>query len=173
MAMVRKITAKIVCGKPDKKEIINSDGDPIWMMTVYGNTHRSIAGETDYGPYLKFRGKFEAVNIVTGELFTSMNLILPPIAEELVEDALTREGVSSVDFALKVGVRRDDDAISGYQWVAESVTETEGEDPVARMRAKLQDMKVIPLLGNPEETAESEPEAKPASRTRGGRKGSA
>ncbi len=172
MAMVRKITARIVCGKPDKKAIINSEGDPIWLMTVYGNTHRSIPGETDYGPYLKFRGKFEAVNIETGEMFTSMNLILPPIAEELVEDALTREGVSSVDFALKVGVRRDDEAISGYQWVAESVTETEGEDPVARMRAKLQDMKVIPLLGNPEETTDSEP-AKPARPARGGRKGGA
>lgn len=161
MAMVRKITAKVVCGMPDKRAIINSDGEPMWQMAVYGSAHRSIAGETDYGPYIKFRGRFEAINLDSGETFQSSNLILPPIAEELLEDALTADNVKSVEFGLRVGVRKDESSVSGYVWVAESIRDTEETDPLERLRAELTDAKVIPMLESPEKEAE-----KPATRSR-------
>ncbi len=166
MAMVRKITAKVVCGKPDKKEIINSEGEPLWLMAVYGRVTRAVEGETDYGKFLKFKGTFEAVNLATGEEFKSMNLILPPIAEELVEEALAGEGVTTVDFALNVGVRRDDDSIAGYQWVAESVRASDAGDPLSNLRQELMDMKVIPLLGSPEEVEKPVREKPPTKTTK-------
>jgi hypothetical protein len=150
MSIVRKITTKVVCGKPDKKEIINSDGTPIWLFTVYGSAHRMIPGESEYGPFIKFRGSFEAINPKSGEVFNSMNLLLPPIAEELIEEGLSVEGTTAVEVALNIGVRRDDSVATGYVYVAESVHKSESGDPLQRLRLELQEAKIIP-------SSESEP----------------
>lgn len=164
--ILKKITTKTVCGKVDKKSVINSEGDPIWMMVILGRATRRLAQSSDLGEYIRFKGTFEATNIETGEVFKSMNLIVPPIAEDIIEEGFAAEGVNAVEFALKLGVRRDDDSVSGYQWVAESVKKAAEGDPLAALRSELVEQKVLPHIVPDDGEDEKEPVKRPATKKR-------
>lgn len=159
--MLKKITVKTVFGTLQKKAIPDS-GETLEQINVYGQVRRMVPGQTDLGPFIRFKGTFEAVNIGTGEMFRSMNMILPDEAADLLEEALSSEGAKSVDFALKIGVAGDDSNI-GYHYYVEPLMQSQEGDPLEAIRNNLQGQG---LLAAPDPAPETEQKPAPASRSR-------
>jgi hypothetical protein len=128
--IVKKITVKAVSGGLEKPE------KPTPIMTVYGLLTDSKPDHSDYGDYIRFSGNFEAVNMSNGEHFRSGRLILPGIAEGLLQGALEQEGVESVQFALEIGIKPSKSPV-GYDYTVKPLIETSENDPLADMRGKL------------------------------------
>jgi hypothetical protein len=142
--IVKKITAKIVCGKVDIEKLIdygkaNGKSAVMPLFAIIGLASDSQAGETALGPYVKLLGQFKAVNADTGEEFRSGAAILPGSANDLVYGALKGlgEGGGSVEFALRVGVQRDETAAIGYVYVVEQVYQQGANDALAALEARL------------------------------------
>jgi hypothetical protein len=149
--IVKKITAKIVCGKVDMEKLIEYgklQGKTAVMplFAVIGMASTFQAGETTLGPYVKLLGQFKAVNADSGEIFRSGAAILPGSANDMIYGALRALGEEggSVEFAFKVGVQRDESSAVGYVYVVEQVM-TEGQsDPLAALEMRLS----LPAPGN-------------------------
>lgn len=127
MSILRKITVKTVCGKQAAPE------DHKDLMTIIGIASGTRSGESNYGPWVSFTGHFEATNIETGEVFTSMQAFLPEPIQSALESRLTSGDVESVEVALKIGIRPSDAAI-GYEYVTESLVEMANHDAIAHLR---------------------------------------
>jgi hypothetical protein len=70
-----------------------------------------------FGPYIRFSGEFEAVNQITKEVYRSLNLIVPPVAEQLLTDLSSdlSEG-SSVQFALDLLILENKSQKGGWKF---------------------------------------------------------
>jgi hypothetical protein len=142
--ILKKITAKIVCGKVDIETLvdygkIHGKTAVMPLFGVIGLASASEAGDTALGPYVKLLGDFKAVNAVTGEIFRSGAAILPGSANDLIYGALKGlgDGGGSVEFALKVGVQRDESSAVGYVYVIEQVMSESASDPLSALEARL------------------------------------
>lgn len=142
--IIKKITAKIVCGKVDIEKVIDygklhGKTAVMPLFGVIGLASDSAAGDTALGPYVKLLGDFKAVNAATGEIFRSGAAILPGSANDLIYGALKGLGDAggAVEFALKVGVQRDESSAVGYVYVIEQVIGESATDPLSALEARL------------------------------------
>ena len=149
--IVKKITAKIVCGKVDIEKLIeygkvNGKSAVMPLFGVIGMASDFQAGETALGSYVKLLGQFKAVNTASGEEFRSGAAILPGSANDLVYGALRALGDAggSVEFAFKVGVQRDESAAIGYVYVVEQVYQQGQADALSALESRLS----LPAPGN-------------------------
>lgn len=142
--VVKKITAKIVCGgKPDIEELIlflNKPGvDPTAVMPLFnviGVATDFSTGQSDMGAFLKLLGQFKATNVKTGEIFRSGACILPGSGNDMVYGALRAipEGQGGgVEFAFNIGIKRDKESATGYVYHVEQVTDLGQTDPLAHL----------------------------------------
>ena len=74
------------------------------ILQVIGMTNEYKFGETQLGPYIKFWGQFEAVDLMTGEITTSGAAIFPPILGDNLVGAIGKDG-NTVRFAGTFGVK--------------------------------------------------------------------
>lgn len=142
--IVKKITAKIVAGKVSLEKLIdytraNGKNSVMPLFGIIGLASDCTAGETQLGPYVKLLGQFKAVNTETGEIFRSGAAILPGSANDLIYGALKGlgEGGGSVEFALKVGVQRDETSAVGYVYIVEQIHQEGQTDALAALEARL------------------------------------
>ena len=139
--LIRKISAKTVCGKVSKPEKANR------LFTVMGIATRVKTGEGPYGPFAGLVGQFEATNIETGEVFQAPQCYLPEPLNTMLTEAL-QETVTekdddgnekqvrvneSVQFAVEVGVKPSDAPI-GYEYTTKEIVKAETADPLAALR---------------------------------------
>jgi len=133
--IARKITVKEVCGKIEKPEAQTD------LMNVFARVTAMTPQETQYGPYIDFRGQFEAVNLATSEVFHGTRMIVPPIVEYLIEAAIQQAQQDDQDddvvlLAFVLGVEPSDNGSLGYAYtlkVAETKTEKDA-DPFQAIR---------------------------------------
>ena len=146
-SIINKMTTKsILGGAPNKVEIEHSDGSPIWLMTVFGRAAQRMPGESQHGPYVKFKGSFKSINHETGEEKRSRLLILPGVAEGIIDEILVQDDIETVEFAVQIGVQKSDTPI-GYEWVVEPLTEMDTDsDPLAALESKLKQQELLPQL---------------------------
>jgi hypothetical protein len=149
--IVKKITAKIVCGKVDIEKLIDygKQHGKIAVMPLFGVIGMAAdfqAGETALGPYVKLLGQFKAVNAETGEEFRSGAAIIPGSGNDMVYGALRGlgEGGGSVEFAFRVGVQRDESSAVGYVYVVEQVYQQGQTDALSSLESRLS----LPAAGN-------------------------
>lgn len=72
--------------------------------------------------FLRFRGSFHMVNVLTGETVTAGSCILPGIAESMVgADLAMSEG--GVEFAISIGIKYDPDAATSYRFTGTAYKE--------------------------------------------------
>lgn len=133
-------------------------------FTLIGRVRRYETGQTDYGPFVKFRGMFEAVNETTGEQAASSVAIFPGglLEDSLIEAIETANkdgGGASVDIAIRFSMVADETSPVGYRWSAEQLVEQRDTDPLADLRSKV-------ALPAPEASEASE-EASEASKGKG------
>ena len=135
--LIKKITTKTVCGDIKKLAKPLKDGEGMDLVRVFGVARDIKTGESDYGPWTKFLGNFQAINIVSGEEFKSTACMLPDTASELLEAALQNEGVNEVNFAFDISIKGDSNSTIGYQYVCSPLLEDNDSDPLAKLASSL------------------------------------
>jgi hypothetical protein len=141
--IVKKITSKSVAGKISLEKLIaHNTANPGSVMPLYGVIGLAadfVAGQSEHGPYVRLLGQFKAINVETGEEFRSGACILPGAASDLVFGALRGlgEGGGSIEFALRVGVKRDETSAVGYVFVIEQVYEPTKQDAIGALESRL------------------------------------
>lgn len=133
--VARKITVADVCGKLAKGSV---EG-PRQIMSVLARVTDMKPQETQYGPYIDFRGQFEATNLETGEVHQGSRMIVPSIVEQELEAAFMGQvdGDDVLLAAFVIGVEPSERGSMGYAYTLEILNqENEGEivDPFAAIR---------------------------------------
>lgn len=151
--LVTKITTKAVFGKVDIGDVVKFDeanpGQTMPLYDVLGIAGTFKVGESQMGEYVKFAGQFKAVNLTNGKQFRSGAAILPKPAQELIAGALAGENTNSASFALRIGVKRDKTAATGYVFAVSSLIPMADADPLA-----LLEKQVIAALPAPTQASE-------------------
>jgi hypothetical protein len=131
MEMLRKITIS-TCGF-DKTAInlaIEANGKQATeLLKIAGITTGAKPGQTDKGEYLKLIGEFRAVNLVTGELFSSSACILPNFVTEPLAVAL--ESSPEVEFGLLITAKPNAKSVTGYEFGVVPLVEAKASDKLA------------------------------------------
>lgn len=138
MAYLKKLSGKIILGghKPDAPP--RDHKGPMWLYRIAGICTGKEDGESDYGHYVSMLGEFQGINLETGEEFrTQTKCYMPDVVCYPVINRLGMDGVSSVSFAYKVGVQRDESAATNYVYVAEPIAALEQSDPLGALLEKI------------------------------------
>lgn len=137
MENLRKITIKAVGDWTVKaiKEFIAEneleDGQSKGIIKIVGTTTGCKTGQTDKGTFVKLLGEFFATDITTGEMFTAPACILPNFVSETLAAAL--QVSPTVEFAIEIGVRRNDDAVTSYEYTVASIAPPVVSDRMAHL----------------------------------------
>ena len=127
MKLVNKISIKTVYGKVAREDAKGQD-----LMRVMGVVRGVTTGESNYGPWAKFKGEFKAINLSTGEEVHSGACLLPPMASDMLQGAFTGD---PVEFAFDIGIKPNETAI-GYEYTVTPLI-TQESDPLANLAARL------------------------------------
>lgn len=135
MNVLKKITtSKLI---PDLKQIVRNDmtdGEVRHIYSIGGVVNGFSKG---YSPqydsnWVKFLGRFDAVVVSTGEVFSSFAcFIIEPMQSAILNKLETAE---TVEFALEVCVKRDDNADIGYEYVLRPIFTAKEDESVIRLR---------------------------------------
>lgn len=142
--ILKKITVASCNAKPKIERLVDHvrehGADTVMpLLRIVGAASDFQPGETaQSGPYVKLLGQFKATNLETGEIYVSGACILPGAASDLIYGALRGlENGGAVQFALNIGVRRDESAPVGYVYAIEQILEPGAVDPLADMERRL------------------------------------
>lgn len=122
------------------------------LMRVFGQCDKTKPIVTHLGESTEFQGQFEATNALTGEVYRSNKLFLPPLVESLVKEQVAAaivaaekaaadagqkfDGKAGVQFAFDIGADSANNA-HGYQYTIVPLTAPAQSDPLALMKAAL------------------------------------
>ena len=108
-------------------------GKEVSVLRVYGSIIDTEQGKSEIGPYTKFKGQFEAVNLVSGDKSRSYVLILPSVGEDMALGMLSaihqEDPKAAATFGIEITVRKykpKNDKGFKFTYGAKSL----GEDPV-------------------------------------------
>lgn len=79
-------------------------GKAVAVARVYGIARGMAQGETDIGPYWKFDGEFEAVNLVSRTTHRARALVLPQVAESFVQESLSSAKIENPEATVTIGM---------------------------------------------------------------------
>lgn len=144
--IVRKLTIKgIIGGKVDIEKVLKKEGKKMDLCSIYGIARRFKADQSDLGSFVRFYGRFRAVNLETGEVTEAPQIIVPGIVQDQLYAAMGNEAeVKEVQFAVRVGVKYDPEAATKYVYYAQTLEEPSESDPLEMLGAKLRDQKALP-----------------------------
>ena len=132
-SLIRKISAKSVCGKIEKPKKAEK------LFSVIGIANKTKTGQSDYGPWTALVGQFEATNYESGEIFVAPQCFLPEPLNSMLAGTLEetdeegKQVTASVQFAVEVGVKPSDVPI-GYEYTTKELVEADTADPLAALR---------------------------------------
>lgn len=141
-----KITLKTVGITDPETLVLSGKKKNVPVMRVYGLLRSATEKITDIGKSMTLAGDFEAVNVLTGEVFKSGKCYLPSIAEgpitEMLFQAQEKDPKASVKFALDITVSYFENPKNPkgtkYTWGVTSLFDTPEEcDPLADIRKLL------------------------------------
>jgi hypothetical protein len=110
---------------------------PVAVLRVVGIVSGKSAGQSQYGPYIKFQGEFSGVNLLTGEEYRAPGLLLPAVGEAAVNSLYERAAKTggTAEIALDVTVEYNDSKAGGtkFRYGVKPLIEFKGEDVLSRM----------------------------------------
>lgn len=174
-ALKKKITVKDVIGKVIpalKKAGLTEDTDDENSVTgvtfpmntpilrVIGQVTGYTTGEGDNGPWVKFRGDFQGINLLTGEECRSRACHVPDLIGDDIVSALQQEGNTAVEFAVDITVSPYGGA-QGYSYTVLPLVDVARDDPLDRLKALVDEKAPLNSLPGPENKAK-DPEPTPA-----------
>ena len=131
----RKITIRETFGVPEKLK----EGDsPIHILNVYGILHSVREVDDKYKPgetSISLYGDMEAVNMVTGEIFSAPKAFLPASILDEVVKAFKANKHNSIIFAYSIHYKNSPHK-PGYVYVCRQLAPITVHDPFASVRVK-------------------------------------
>lgn len=135
--LVAKLSMKTVFGNA-RSALPENDGETSGpLVRIVGTAGSTKSGESNFGEWLAFIGQFQAVNLRTNESFRSGKLFLPSVAQDMLLGAMTSVDAAGVEFAFDIGIRRNDSAQVGYEYVVVPLLDVSESDPCARLMKQL------------------------------------
>lgn len=146
-----KLSAKMICGTVAAMFAEDAqDGDEIDLFTVYGEATTTIVKETSFGESTGLVGRFRAIRASDGKVFQAVKVYLPNVATEIAkitlgelqakvkaaEAAGQQTAGAALEFALKIGARKDSSINVGYRYTCEPLMKEES-DLFARLESTL------------------------------------
>ena len=137
-SLIRKISAKTVCGKIEKPVPVK--GKPLFI--VGGIANKVKTGDSQFGTWTALVGQFEATNIDTGEVFIAPQCFLPEPMNGMIAASLEmvdeddKRINQSVQFAVEVGVKFAENQIE-YEYTAKEIMKSDAADPLASIREQI------------------------------------
>lgn len=134
--LIRKISSKSVCGKMEAPKKATR------LFSVFGHATKTKTGSTDYGTWTALVGRFEAINIATGEVFQSPQCFLPEPLNTMIAEALEEVEIidekevrvnTSIGFSVEVGIKPSDVPI-GYEYTTKENVKADTADPLKTLR---------------------------------------
>lgn len=117
------------------------------VLRVYGTLSSEDQKSGDNGPYMRYGGKFEALNTITGETYRSKTVLLPETGEiyfsGILADVKKDDPNAEVQVALDIKVERNASTkpnASKYKFVCEPLM-NEKEDNLSKLAAALPPVK--------------------------------
>jgi hypothetical protein len=159
MSIVRKITTKNM-GLTDPKTLEEicqgAPGEEIPVLRVVGKIRSATPGQTGLGSYVSFSGEIVAVNLITGEEKRAPSMILPSMAEMLVDAALSaakaKDPNASATIALDVTLTEHVSSYQNgqkYKWGVIGLSKDPIDDPLSQLLHSFGD---LPMLEAPKKT---------------------
>ena len=102
----KKITVKEINLSTEMLESIaesNGKGKGVPVARIYGRISRVEQGSSQYGPYSRYYGEFEAVNLIDSTVHRSQQLIVPAVGEAMVAEMLAAGRKDNKDAVVQVG----------------------------------------------------------------------
>jgi hypothetical protein len=124
-----ELTQKVVRAEAYK----NGNAQVTPLAKIAGTTTQAKTGQTEKGQYTALLGDFVAINLLTGAMYTSGKCILPNFISEQLASALALS--QTVDFALEIGVKQDDDSATGYIYTVKSLRDAAPTDKMKELMA--------------------------------------
>lgn len=144
--IVSKITMKKIGAQPASGSI--EKGRAVRCAQVYGHAKKCETRRSNFDQdYTVFMGNFEAVNLATGEVFRSGNLILPAVFQNLLQPAVTSANGADVAFSVELGARHSEKGSVGYEWTATPLVESSERDALADLREATKEASAALLEG--------------------------
>lgn len=140
MEALRKITVKeILKGKPPRDD----DGNIIVqdVCLVYGKARDINVGNTQFGDYNEFVGRFEARQLIGKKLaFQSTRMIVPQPTDDIMCNAFYsakgQDSTAEVEFAFVIGVEKSERGSEGFRYTCRQIAANkESADPLDAIRA--------------------------------------
>jgi hypothetical protein len=118
---------------------------PVSVMRVWGIVSGRKSGMSQFGAYTKFSGQIAAINLLTGDEYRSQDLLLPGIAEAVVNkmfEGSLKEENGSAQFALEVTVvynppKTENSNFTKFSYGVKPLIEFQGEDALSMMAKQL------------------------------------
>lgn len=134
--IIRKITLKAVAGKVDFDKLIATPDKYMKLAKIYGIASKAAPDESEYGAFIRFKGRFRGVNFETGETYEAGAMILPATAQDMLAGVL--EGTEgSVEFAFEIAVKYDATSAVKYVYEIKPLFEVSKDDPLERLGASI------------------------------------
>lgn len=136
MEILRRITlrnAGLTVKEIKTATLAAGEGVNVPLLKIVGDTTEAKTGQTDKGEFTALLGDFVSVNLLTGEQFQSGKAILPNFISEVLSAALNAS--QSVTFALEIGAKADESAVTGYVYTTRSLVDAEPSDKMKRLLA--------------------------------------
>ena len=131
MEILRKLTIKNTGWNTAELKAAVTKAPSTDILKIAGVITAIRPGQTQLGEYAELVGQFQAVNLVTGEMFQSGKAILPNfIADPMVEAS---KGGSEVEFAIQIGVKRNEGSVVGYEFSVKPLVEPKVSDKLAKL----------------------------------------
>ena len=136
--LLKKLGTKQIIGDVLKvSKSIENDGDTILLYSLYGESDGVKTGPGTFdNPWTAFQGNMEAVNQLTGEVFSSTQCFVPEPLNTMLLGALKEN--DKIEFAFSVHLKRRDDLPTNYEYIVEPKQEPQSNDRLAKMRELIQ-----------------------------------
>jgi hypothetical protein len=128
-SLLKKISTATVYGKIKNSDKVEEKS----LYRVFGLAVGTKTGTTDYGDWSCFVGEFQAVNIHTGEMFSSSKCFLPEIVEAGIMTQLSQVEKGGVKFAFEIGIKPNEEIVIGYEYTAKSLLQVAPNNFLAEM----------------------------------------
>ena len=132
--MIAKITPSSIGLKPEIVKDTHKEEVLCHMLGEATGTKAKRAANGD--EFIALSGKFEAINLKTGEVYRSGILFLPGGIHDMLTEVLMAEPDAVVSFGIALTAVPAKNP-SGYSWKAQQLLERETHDPLAELRKRL------------------------------------
>jgi hypothetical protein len=149
LLFLKKITCKEMGLKTRQQEEVAEVNKPkaVSVLRVWGIVNKRTSGVSTINaqPYTTYGGEFAAINLLDGNEARSQNLILPAIAETVINkmfEGASKDGGGSAQIALEITVtynppKTENSNFTKFQYGVRPLMEFKGEDAMSAMAKAL------------------------------------